>query len=107
MVSSDRTRPKYSKNEGIEKVPSFFNFSKKCTERQDKQNNLCYNKRKTETGMYNGIEKIEAIIEEIEEKITEVIDYEALAAHMTLSVYEFRRIFAFIVGCHGEDHLGY
>lgn len=49
--------------------------------------------------MVNGIEKIEAIIEEIEEKITEEINYEALASHMALSVYEFRRIFAFIVGC--------
>ena len=55
--------------------------------------------------MYNGIEKIEAIIEEIEEKITEAIDYEALAAHMTLSVYEFRRIFAFIVGCPLSEYI--
>lgn len=48
--------------------------------------------------MYNGIQKIEEIIEHIESNITSEIDYEALASRMTLSVYEFRRIFAFIVG---------
>lgn len=49
--------------------------------------------------MYNGMQKIENIIEEIESGITSDIDYEALASKMALSVYEFRRIFAFIVGC--------
>lgn len=49
--------------------------------------------------MYNGIQKIEAVIDEIEENITARIDYEALASRMALSVYEFRRIFSFIVGC--------
>lgn len=49
--------------------------------------------------MYNGIQKIEDVIEYIEANITSEIDYEAMASHMTLSVYEFRRIFSFIVGC--------
>lgn len=49
--------------------------------------------------MYNGIQKIEEIIEYIESDITSEMDYEALASRMTLSVYEFRRIFAFVVGC--------
>ena len=49
--------------------------------------------------MYNGIQKMEKIIEYIECNITSEIDYEALASQMTLSVYEFRRIFAFVVGC--------
>ena len=48
--------------------------------------------------MYSGIQKIEEIIEHIEANITAEIDYEELAARMTLSVYEFRRIFSFIVG---------
>ena len=48
--------------------------------------------------MYNGIQKIEEIIEYIEANITSEIDYGELASRMTLSVYEFRRIFAFIVG---------
>ena len=48
--------------------------------------------------MYNGIQKIDEIINEIENNITSDIDYEALASKMTLSVYEFRRIFAFVVG---------
>ena len=49
--------------------------------------------------MYNGIQKIEEIIEYIECHLTSEIDYEALASRMALSVYEFRRIFAFVVGC--------
>lgn len=49
--------------------------------------------------MYNGIQKMEEIIEYIECNITSEIDYETLASQMTLSVYEFRRIFAFVVGC--------
>lgn len=48
--------------------------------------------------MYNGIQKIDEIINEIENNITSDIDYEALASKMALSVYEFRRIFAFVVG---------
>lgn len=48
--------------------------------------------------MQSGIQKIERIIDEIEAHLTEEINYESLAVQMTLSVYEFRRIFAFIVG---------
>lgn len=48
--------------------------------------------------MYNGIQKIDDIINDIENHITSDIDYEALASKMALSVYEFRRIFAFVVG---------
>lgn len=48
--------------------------------------------------MYNGIQKIDEIINDIENNITSDIDYEALASKMALSVYEFRRIFAFVVG---------
>ncbi len=49
--------------------------------------------------MYNGIEKIKEVIDYIEENITEEISCDVLAAKMNLSVYEFRRIFSFIVGC--------
>lgn len=55
--------------------------------------------------MYNGIEKIEAVIDKIEKDITADVDYEALASDMALSVYEFRRIFAFIVGCPLSDYV--
>lgn len=48
--------------------------------------------------MYNGIQKIDEIINDIENNITSDIDYEALSSKMALSVYEFRRIFAFVVG---------
>ena len=49
--------------------------------------------------MYNGIEKIKAVIDHIEENITGNLDYSTMAALMNLSVYEFRRIFSFVVGC--------
>lgn len=49
--------------------------------------------------MYNGMQKMEYIIEEIEKNITCEIDYAHLAEETALSVYEFRRIFAFVVGC--------
>lgn len=55
--------------------------------------------------MYNGINKIERMIEEIEADLLTDIDYEALASKMTLSVYEFRRIFAFIVGCPLSEYI--
>jgi len=55
--------------------------------------------------MYNGIQKIEEIIEYIESNITSEPDCEAMASRMMLSVYEFRRIFAFIVGCPISDYV--
>ena len=55
--------------------------------------------------MYNGFQKIEAVIEEIEANITEDINYERLASAMALSLYEFRRIFSFIVGCPLSDYI--
>ena len=55
--------------------------------------------------MYNGIQKIEEIIEYIECNITSEIDYEELASRMALSVYEFRRIFSFIIGCPLSEYI--
>ncbi len=55
--------------------------------------------------MYNGIQKIEEVIDIIEKNITEQISCEFLASKMNLSVYEFRRIFAFIVGCPISDYI--
>lgn len=49
--------------------------------------------------MYSGIQKIEDVIEKIEKNITSSINCDELAAGMNLSVYEFRRIFSFVVGC--------
>ena len=49
--------------------------------------------------MNSGIKKIEEAIDYIEANITSEIDYEEIASRMMLSVYEFRRIFAFVVGC--------
>ena len=48
--------------------------------------------------MYSGIQKIETVIDYIESNITEELDCEFLAKMMNLSVYEFRRIFSFVVG---------
>lgn len=55
--------------------------------------------------MQNGIQKIEKIIEYIENNITSDMNYEEMASIMTLSVYEFRRIFAFIVGCPISEYI--
>ena len=55
--------------------------------------------------MYNGIEKIKAVIDYIEENITTELDYSAMAAAMNLSVYEFRRIFSFVVGCPVSEYI--
>lgn len=48
--------------------------------------------------MYNGIQLIEDVIDYIENNITKDIDCRLLAEKMSLSVYEFRRIFSFVVG---------
>lgn len=55
--------------------------------------------------MYNGIQKIEEVIEYIETHITEELDYDKLAFKMYLSVYEFRRIFSFVVGCPISEYI--
>ena len=55
--------------------------------------------------MYNGIRKIEDVIDYIENNILENISCDELAAKMNLSVYEFRRIFAFIVGCPISEYI--
>lgn len=49
--------------------------------------------------MHNGIRKLEQIIDEIESNITENIDFSELSRKMGISLYEFRRIFSFVVGC--------
>ena len=49
--------------------------------------------------MHNGIRKLEQIIDEIETRITENIDFSELSRKMGISLYEFRRIFSFVVGC--------
>lgn len=48
--------------------------------------------------MYNGIKLMEDVIDFIEENITSDIDSHLLSEKMSLSVYEFRRIFSFVVG---------
>ena len=55
--------------------------------------------------MYSGLKKIEEIIEYIEENITSEIDCRELASRMALSTYEFRRIFAFVVGCPLSEYI--
>ncbi len=55
--------------------------------------------------MYNGIKKIEDVIDYIETHITEELDCNILASKMQLSVYEFRRVFSFIVGCPISEYI--
>ena len=49
--------------------------------------------------MYDSIRSIDGVISDLEAHMTEKIDCEALASKMALSVYEFRRIFSFLIGC--------
>ncbi len=55
--------------------------------------------------MYNGIKKIETVIDYIESNITSDPDYSKMACEMNLSVYEFRRIFSFIIGCPVSEYI--
>ena len=55
--------------------------------------------------MYSGIRKIEEVIEYIEQNITANIDCNELSRRMNLSVYEFRRIFSFIIGCPLSEYI--
>lgn len=48
--------------------------------------------------MFEGLQKIKDVLEHIEENITSDLDYKVLASKMGLSVYEFRRIFSFVIG---------
>ncbi len=55
--------------------------------------------------MYNGIKKIEDVIDYIEDNLIAEPDYNEMAKIMNLSVYEFRRIFSFIVGCPVSEYI--
>lgn len=55
--------------------------------------------------MYNGIQKIDEIIDYIEQDLLTGPDCSTLASKMHLSVYEFRRIFAFVVGCPLSEYI--
>ena len=55
--------------------------------------------------MDSGIRRIEAVIDYIESDLTAEPDYNAMAAKMHLSVYEFRRIFSFLVGCPVSEYI--
>ena len=55
--------------------------------------------------MYNGIKKIENVIDYIEANLMGEPDYEKMAKIMNLSVYEFRRIFSFVVGCPVSEYI--
>ncbi len=55
--------------------------------------------------MQSGIQKIEEVIAYIEENIAKPLDCGELARKMNLSVYEFRRIFSFVVGCPVSEYI--
>ena len=55
--------------------------------------------------MYSGIKKIEEVIDFIESNITTEPDYNEMAKIMNLSVYEFRRIFSFVIGCPISEYI--
>lgn len=55
--------------------------------------------------MYNGIQKIDEVIDYIESNITGNLDCTLMAKKMNLSVYEFRRIFSFVIGCPISEYI--
>ncbi len=55
--------------------------------------------------VYTGIEKINEVVEYIESHITGELSCETMARMMQLSVYEFRRIFSFVVGCPISEYI--
>lgn len=55
--------------------------------------------------MYDGLQRIKEVIDYIEKNITSDLDCNILAAKMELSVYEFRRIFSFIIGCPISEYI--
>ena len=55
--------------------------------------------------MENGLQKIDCVIDMIENDICADIDCLKLSRVMGLSVYEFRRIFSFVVGVPISDYV--
>ena len=55
--------------------------------------------------MYIGLQKIKDVIDYIEDNITADLDCKTLSSKMCLSVYEFRRIFSFVIGCPISEYI--
>lgn len=55
--------------------------------------------------MFEGMQKIEEVLIYMEENLLQEVDCDILARKMNLSVYEFRRIFSFIVGCPISEYI--
>ena len=55
--------------------------------------------------MYDGVEKINEVVTYIEDHITTELNCETMARMMHLSVYEFRRIFSFVVGSSLSEYI--
>ena len=55
--------------------------------------------------MYIGLQKIKDVIDYIEDNITADLDCKTLSLKMGLSVYEFRRIFSFVIGCPISEYI--
>ena len=55
--------------------------------------------------MYIGLQKVKDVIDYIEDNITADLDCKTLSSKMGLSVYEFRRIFSFVIGCPISEYI--
>ena len=55
--------------------------------------------------MYDGIKRIEDVIEYIEANLTGTLDFDQILSKVTLSLYEFRRVFSFVVGCPVSEYI--
>lgn len=55
--------------------------------------------------MYNGIEKLDQVIDYMESNITQTLDFDVILKSINLSLYEFRRVFSFVVGCPISEYI--
>jgi AraC family transcriptional regulator len=49
--------------------------------------------------MYDAMKRMEEVIEYIEANLTGELDFDVILSKVNLSLYEFRRVFSFVVGC--------
>ncbi len=55
--------------------------------------------------MYDGMKRMETVIEYIESNITQPLNFDVILSKVNLSLYEFRRIFSFVVGCPVSEYI--
>ena len=55
--------------------------------------------------MYNAMQRMETVMEYIEENLTGELDFDQILSKVNVSLYEFRRVFSFVVGCPLSEYI--